>query len=169
MRRTLIGAGVVLAIVVAGALSRRARTDAAPAPTSQTAIRPTPPPPRSPELPAMAAARDPRAVRGPDPQIDQPVLHARVADAHAHLQDAVKPCRALVTRGSPNAQFQFSYRLSSSGGEASVSDLSLVWSDYKSAELEKCLLENLAAARWTGSDADGSTTVEDVLTAAELE
>lgn len=171
MRRTIIGTGIVV-VAIASLAWWRTRTEASPASTNpaRAPATSTISSPRSPELPAGDAARSAREAPAAQPQVNRPEIQGRIADAHAHLQDAVKPCRTLVTtKASRDAQFQFSYQLAVSGREASISNVSLVWSDYTSAELETCLLEKLAAARWTSADADFTTTVEDALAAAELE
>ncbi|MBA3393413.1 MAG: hypothetical protein H0T89_12250 [Deltaproteobacteria bacterium] len=93
-----------------------------------------------------------------------------MTDAHAHLQDAAKPCFALVTsRPKAGDEFRFSYTLTIRDKQASVSDLQLVWSDVTSAKVEECLLEKLATARWSSTEEDLSTTVEDALSGGELE
>lgn len=91
-------------------------------------------------------------------------------EVHAHLQDVAKPCGSLVTkRPAADAQFRFAYRLTVANGEASISDVDLVWTDLASPGAEKCLLEKLAAAKWSTSEPDFTTTVEDALIFAELD
>ncbi len=174
MRRNLLVVGVVV-VAIAVVWWWRHRSDAAPtASAAQTApASSTTASPRTPELPGSAAVPSPqRPSRLPvaEPQVNTHPVQARIADAHAHLQDAVKPCRALITpKPSADAQVQFGYRLTFADGEARISELSLVWSDFKSIEVEHCLLDKLGAARWSTTEADGTTTVEDALTAGELE
>lgn len=90
-----------------------------------------------------------------------------MTDAHAHLQDAVKPCVPLMTKTiGAHDQFRFAYTLTYRNGEARVSNVEVVWSDLRDP---KCLLEKLAAATWTVTDPDWTTTAEDALVGPELD
>ncbi len=104
------------------------------------------------------------------PYINPPAVQARMTEAHAHLQDVAKPCLALATpRPKASDEFRFSYTLTIRDKQATVSDLQLVWSDLKGAKVEDCLLEKLVTARWSTTEGDMSTTVEDALSGGELE
>jgi hypothetical protein len=86
-----------------------------------------------------------------------------MSEVHGRLQELAKPCFA-GSHLPPHAEFRFSYRLTMQGGEARLSDVALVWSDLKSAEIEGCLLQKLAVARWSTTEPDWSTTAEDAVT-----
>lgn len=121
--------------------------------------------------PALPTADTPRE-RPPAPEqpyVNPAAIQARMTDAHAHLQDAAKPCLALEKRRfGAYDQFRFGYTLTYAKGQARVSNLRLVWSDLKSEAVETCLFEKLTT-QWAVREPDWLNEVEDALVGPDLE
>jgi len=110
-----------------------------------------------------------RALPPAEPEVNAPAVQAKMAEVHARLQEYLRPCAALAPKPlRPEAEFRFSYRLTIASGQVSMSNVELVWSELGSAEVETCLLEKVTAARWSMSEPDGTTTVEDAFRGSEL-
>lgn len=132
-----------------------------------------------PSLPAMppgsappARAGDPNRRELPpvEPQINAPAVQAKMAEVHAQLQEQLRPCTKLAAKPMGSAaEFRFSYRLTIAHGEASTSNVEVVWSEVASAEVEACLLKKVTTARWAMSEPDGSSTVEDAFRGSDLQ
>lgn len=141
------------------------------------------PPPTSgdPALPGPAGASPAAASARPSAPPSREETIARLDGARAMLREAAKPCwaayvkaaasRPAIPRGTPDpsvGMLRFHYNLVVHGGEAEVENVDVHESTITDGQLDSCVRDAVARARWPANGPDGVLDIEDQLRLGDL-